>query len=431
MRVTITAAGIAALLAVAGTAQAQAEPKPYERTIKVRVDDDPKPLPVADVDITYGGFVKLDALYSAYSDGDVATPGGLRDFYAPGSIPVAATEAAEDSRAMFDMHAKETRFFFKVDGHVDGHKLGGYLEMDFISNPGSGTEVATNAYNPALRRAYISWNRWLFGQDWSTFQSLQSLPDTLDFVRWPTEGTVFSRQPMVRYTLPGVLGGEFVFAAENSETLLRPTAGTVAGATPVTANFVTGDSQMPDLVVRYNWKPAFGDLSASLLARQLKADNAATGGDAPNNLADGDATGLGLSVAGRVPVLAKDDVRFMVTGGEGIGRYVALGTAPDAVVEADGDIDTVPVVAGFVAYRHVWSARWRSSAMLSTFQADNDTAISGTGVTKSVMSARINALYSPVDKLTLGLELTHAERELENGEDGTMDRLQASAMYSF
>jgi hypothetical protein len=416
------AAALAALFTV--SASFAADPQPYERTIKVNVDDE-KPLPVREVDVIYGGFVKLDALFSVYSDGDVATPGGIRDFYAPSSIPVAASSTAENATSMFDMHAKETRFFFKIDANVSDAKLGGYLEADFISNPGAGTEVVTNAYNPALRRAYITYNNWLFGQDWTTFQSLASLPDSLDFVRWPSEGTVFERQPVVRYTLPAVLGGEFQFALENAETFVRPRTGTG------TATFVTGDSSLPDLVVRYNWKPSFGEIGVALLARELRADFAATGGAPPDDSASGKAVGMGLSIGGKLASFGKDDVRFMVTSGEGIGRYVALGAATDAVVDAGNELEPIAVTAAFVSYRRVWTERWRSNLAVAAFQADNDTALTGSGVTSSLSSGRINLIYAPVEKLSFGVEYTHGIRELENGEDGTLDRVQFSTMYAY
>lgn len=419
---------LAALLAA--SAASAADPQPYEKTIKVNVEDD-KPMAVSDVDIAYGGYVKLDAIASVYSDGDVATPGGIRDFYSPNSIPVANSPAAENSFSMFDMHAKETRLFFKIDAHVPTGKLGGYLEMDFLANPGAGTEVVTNAYNPALRRAFITYNDFLFGQDWSTFQLTNASPDSLDFIRAPSEGTVFQRQPLVRYTLASFLGGDWQFSLENTETTVRPKAGTVAGATPVTATFVTGDGQLPDFVARYNWKASFGEIDAAVLARQLRADLAPTGGDAPNNVVSGTAGGYGVTVGGKLNSFGKDDVRFVVTAGDGIGRYLALAAAPDAVVDANNELETVKELSGFVAYRHPWNERWRSSLMLGTLQVDNNTTLMGTAVTQSIASGRINVLYSPVEKLTFGMEYTHAQRKLENGEDGTMDRVQLSAMYAY
>jgi hypothetical protein len=47
------------------------------------------------------------------------------------------------------------------------------------------------------------------------------------------------------------------------------------------------------------------------------------------------------------------------------------------------------------------------------------------------MSWAANALYSPVPKLDLGVEYRQPEREFENGTDGSMSRLQATAQYSF
>jgi hypothetical protein len=145
----------------------------------------------------------------------------------------------------------------------------------------------------------------------------------------------------------------------------------------------------------------------------------------------GTAGGYGLSVAGKLNSFGKDDVRFMVTGGDGLGRYVALAAAPDAVVDTTNELKTVKEVAGYVAYRHPWNERWRSNLMIGTLQVNNDTALMGTAVTQSISSGRINVLYSPVEKLTFGAEFTHATRKLENGEDGQMERLQFTAMYAY
>lgn len=175
---------------------------------------------IGDTKLTWGGYVKGDAMYSRFSEGEVAQSTG-RDFYVPNSIPV----GGGDSREFFDAHAKETRLFLKTETALDGHKLGTHIEFDFIVNQGTGNELVTNAYNPGLRRAFITFDNWLIGQEWSTFQNLGALPETLDFVAFPSEGTVFERQPQVRYTLDA-----FQFALENPETSVLPGGGgAVAG----------------------------------------------------------------------------------------------------------------------------------------------------------------------------------------------------------
>ncbi|MFP5358301.1 MAG: porin, partial [Gammaproteobacteria bacterium] len=153
----------------------------------------------------WGGFAKLDVIYSSFSDGAIAQSTS-RDFYVPGTIPVSDGTGTGLRRNYLDMHAKETRLFLSTQTDVGtAHKLGGHVEFDFISGQvppasGGGNEAVTNAYNPALRRAFITYDKWLFGQDWSTFTNLGAIPETLDFVAFASDGTTFARQPMIRYT---------------------------------------------------------------------------------------------------------------------------------------------------------------------------------------------------------------------------------------
>lgn len=371
-----------------------------------------------DTSVTIGGYIKMDALVSRFSDGEVGQ-GTARDFYVPSSIPV--SDGSGESHTTLDFHAKETRLFIKTDTALDGHKLGSLIEFDFISgqvNPtisgaatGSGNENVTNAYNPALRRAYVTFDNWLVGQDWTTFQNMAAIPETLDFVAFPSEGTVFARQPQLRYALGG-----FAVAVENPQT-------TVQGVGS------TDDNVLPDLTARYGFKLGGAELMVAGLLRQLKIDNPAVAGPPAVVARDDTAFGGGVSFSGKIG-LGSDDIRFMLTGGDGIGRYVALGTATDAVPDGS-DLDTVPVYAGYVAYRHPWTSRVRSTLTLSGISIDNDTSLSGTGVTKRVYSASANLLYSPVKPLTVGVEFRHAYREVENGNDGNLDRLQFSAKYMF
>jgi hypothetical protein len=412
-----------ALCLLAGSAWAA--PEPYS-TIPVKPLEPEPPLKVGEVEVTYGGFVKLDVLYSYFSDGDVASLDQGRDFFRPSSIPVAGSALAEDAHAFLDFHAKDSRFFFKTKSQVADHELAGNIELDFRSVPGGASEVVTNAYTPRMRRAYLTYDAWLLGQEWTLLRNLDAHPDHLDDLRGPTEALVIVRQPTIRFTL-----GNFQVALENAETNLLPRTGTLNGTTPVTATFVTGDSDTPDVTARYNYKPSFGAFSVAAVVRQLSADNAATGGDAPNNAADGTAVAWALNVSGKLPAFGQDDVRFALTGGDGVGRYVGLATIADAVVDADNGLEPIAAYAGYLSYRRVWSARWRSTATIAALVADNPAELTGSGVTHAVESVHANLLYSPVDKLTFGVEAMHAVRELESGQDGALSRLQFSSKYEF
>ena len=95
------------------------------------------------------------------------------------------------------MHAKETRLGVATKTDADGHMLKTYIEMDFSVTSG-GDERISNSYSPRMRHAFLSYDNWLFGQTWSTFMNVGTLPETLDFIG-NTDGAVFVRQ--ARYTM--------------------------------------------------------------------------------------------------------------------------------------------------------------------------------------------------------------------------------------
>ena len=129
----------------------------------------------------------------------------------------------------------------------------------------------------------------------------------------------------------------------------------------------------------------------------------------------------------------------LVTGAAaGIGRATALAFAAEGlkVVVADldaagGDIESTGVLAGFVAWRHVFDSKLRGNLMLSRAQFDNDTDWTGFGVTRSAQSIHANLIYSPFPKLDIGAELIFGNRELESGADGDLRRIHTSVKYSF
>jgi hypothetical protein len=143
--------------------------------------------------------------------------------------------------------------------------------------------------------------------------------------------------------------------------------------------------------------------------------------------------GYGLSFAG-VWQLDKDDIRLQLNTGSALGRYLGLQTYRDGVIEDNGDIELIDSVGGFVAYRHFWTPKWRSSLVLSASSADNPSTVAAT-TAASYQSAHANLIYAPVAALNFGVEYIHASKTIEqpiNGDDsGNIDRLQFSAKYIF
>ena len=356
----------------------------------------------------FGGYVKLDTIYSDYGAGSYAGAG--RDFYIAGTVPVGPQGA--DGESYLDLHAKESRINFRSTHLLDnGSKLGTFIEMDFLLAPG-GDERISNSYQPRLRHAFVTYDKWLFGQTWMTFFNVGALPENLDFVG-PAESTIFGRQAMIRYT-----SGNWQMAIENPETTVTPYGGG--------GRIVADDNRVPDLVLRYNLTGDWGAFTAAGIVRQLRYEGASGDMDVSDAV-----TGYGISLSGKFVFGNKDDFRWMASTGKGLGRYMGLNTANGAVIDADGNLDTIDSTGVFGSYRHLWSDKWRSNFTVGYLTVDNDTDLTGMGVTKNAMSYHINAIYSPLPKLDFGIEFMYADREVESGNDGDLTRLQFSAKYAF
>ena len=373
---------------------------------------------IGDTQVTFGGYVKLDTIVAAYSNG--APPGSSpgRDFYIPSTIPVAPGAA---SQTVFDFNPRETRFQFETETPLGAHTLTSHIEFDFLVTSND-NELVSNSFTPRMRQAYLTYRGFLFGQAWSTFQNVSALPENLDFIG-PTEGTVFNRQPMIRYTR-----GAFEVALENPETTV--TSGT-------SGRIVADADNLPDLTARYTHKTALGDIKLAGIVRQLRlGEGTAVAGAGPDGTAivleeAETALGVGASLSGRLKVGERDDVRFMANVGQGLARYMGVALVNGAAVEEDGSLDPIFLYSGFASYRHFWNKRWRSNATVGFFRAHNPVERTGFGVTDRTYSAHVNLLYSPIPKLTLGLEYVYANRRIESGDAADMNRFQFSARYGF
>ncbi len=410
----------------AETRAAQAEGQAADaakRVAALETKPAPAPAPVqadgfksGNTQIRLGGYIKLIGSSTRYSDGEVATNSLGRDFYLAQTIPTGGQPAVSDT----DFTAKQSRFWLNLDSNVAGKTVKGYLEFDFQTSPGSqGSQRTTNGYNPALRRAFMQIDRWTFGQDWTTFQYTGALPESTDYVGG-AEGTVFVRQPLIRYSAPLGGGATLHLSAEN------PESGTAALGSPTLAE--NGDDRLPDFAARLAWAGKSGELSLGGLVRQVRVENLGVSTQAG---------GYGLSLGGKLFLneAKSGDARFMVTYGRNIGRYVGLNFAPDAVlVSATNKLEAANVFAVIGALRVPLASGVRANLMGSFQNVDYADALARADIAafnKKAWSVAANLFYSPVKNIDLGIEYRHGERELVNGADGSTDRIDVVAKYSF
>jgi hypothetical protein len=360
----------------------------------------------AKTDMTFGGYIKADVMFSDYGNGAPDSGSLSRQFYVPGTI----YGEKGNGKQVVDFQARESRFNFKTVTDLEGgHSLTGFIELDFMTHT-DGNERVSNSYSPRIRHAFVTYDNWTIGQTWTTFQNPGALPENLDFVG-AADGTPFVRQALIKYT-----SGNFQIALENPETTLTPNNGG--------ARITSGSGVVPDVIARYNFSQEGGAAySLAGIVRQLNVEELQG-----TTQLDSTDVGYGVSFAGVIPV-GKDDFKFTATYGEGLGRYMALNYANAGVLDSNNEIQTITSYGGFVSYRHWWSEQWRSSFTLSGFSADNDVNLTGGSVNKEAYSGYVNLLYSPSKPLTFGVEYMHALNEREDGVDGDLNRIMFSAKY--
>ena len=121
----------------------------------------------------------------------------------------------------------------------------------------------------------------------------------------------------------------------------------------------------------------------------------------------------------------------MGTVGDGLGRYIGLNIVNDAALDASGDLDPIFTWSGFAAYRHVWGEGLRSTVAGSYFKADNPILLTTNQVTDESWNAFANIIWSPVGPLDIGIEYMYAQRTLEDGRSGNLQKVQVSTKYAF
>jgi len=366
------------------------------------------------------GFVKLDANFTSTADGELADSSIGRDFYVPSTIPIGAADEGTDLNA----HIKQSRVNFGTDTVLEGGgKVSTRFEIDFYGRA-DGDQRISNGYDPVVRHAYVTWGNWLVGQTWSNFMDVATLPEAADFIG-TTDGTTFVRQPQVRWTKGG-----FSLSAENRETTILPYTAVGACTLANCGRIVSDDGMVPDLTARYAWKQKWGHVAVAGMMRELSHEQYAPATGTTPAVDIDDSTWAGaVSLSGKFNI-GKDDIRWMALYGN-LGRYVGLNFATDAVLSAGGEIESVDGMAGFIAYRHMWTDKLRSTFSFAMQDYDNESILSNSAANKSSDSWTVNLFYSPIPKLDLGAEYRSATAERENGAEGDLDRFQLTTKYSF
>lgn len=366
-------------------------------------------IPGTDAAVKLGGRIRTAAVFTL-------APLGSDDRFLTNSIPVETTDSAagEGRRTVFT--ANTSRFNFEMRTPTGVGQVRTFIEGDF-----TGSNVEAARLNFRLRHAYAQFHGFLVGQTWSTFSDPAADHQDMDFEGINGENVI--RQAQIRYTRQ--IKSNLWFAAAFETPAVSITGG-------------QGVNVVPDTVARAYWSfKEIGHLQGAVVLRQIRGEpNPPLTGSEKEN-------GWGASLSGVVPFHYFDLIDrfiFQLNAGSGNARYIndlnSLG-GQDAVFDAAGKLHALKTVGFYLDYEHQWKewARARKmklrSSLIWSFVSVENLDFQLPSAYKRTNRYSVNLVFSPLERIDLGLEYIYGTRENKDGSQGSADQIQAVGIFRF
>lgn len=307
-----------------------------------------------------------------------------------------------DTSSQFRFNSRDSRLWFRLQRPLQDHDLNVYIETEFTDKPGT--------YNMFVRHAYLSAGPLLAGRSYTTFIDSAALPD-VDSGSGP--GEIFLKRGQLRWTQGYDNGMELALALEEPDSVINdPNSDRTS---------TIEDDQVPTIVSKLGWREDWGQVSVAAMLRKLRWQQDS---ERVSEMA------AALGVSGRLDVGVVNNIRFMASYGNGIGRFITLGAYADASLDSNyRELNTHPAFAAQLAYQHFWNSSWRSSVSIGMSRSRPAAAVSEL-MTERAGSLQANLFWSPVPELSIGLEYLYARQQLLNGQDGELNRFMLSTRYT-
>lgn len=357
--------------------------------------------------ISFGGRLKIDAIYNDESvSGAHLSKADLA--FSPGSVPI--TDRDRDSR---EFNLRESRLWSTLKLPVFQQELAAYAEIDFFDTKKDNQGRSRLSNIPRLRHAYASFGSFTLGKTYTSFLNISSFPEIND-ANGPV-GVLIVRQPIIRYR-HDFSRGNFQISLEEPETTLTDSSG---------KRVLPDDESMPDLAAKITYESDSGNVSLAAILRNIETDKV------NSTSQDDEHLGGAVSLSGRWQVFDRDNIRFSLSWGNVLGRYLSYNIFSDGAIDDQGNIELTEVSGGHLAYQHWWTSTVRSSVVAGMAIADLATDIVPPNSNEKLASANLNLIWSPLPDLTLGVEWLYGYRRLIDERSGRLNRLQFSGIYRF
>ncbi len=298
----------------------------------------------------------------------------------------------------------QSRLGFEVTRRTGTGNVFVRLETDF---------VGINGFR--IRHAYGQYGRFLFGQTWSLFSNITSLPATVGF-GGPT-GSISVRTPQIRFTTRNI------FFPASIVTLgleyFKPDI--------FISDTITGKSfqAFPDISARIEKRVKWGSFQLSVILPILSGRSA----EGTNVFR----AGWGGSFSTVINSWAGGKWYFQAAGGQAVARFFndLSGQGLDLMFNPETQKSHMPFTLGtYLTYEHHWTERGFSNFTygLLILQKEDFTP---EDIYYRGNNFRVNTFWSIVEGSRLGLEYIHAFRTNKDGRKGTANRINLLFYYDF
>lgn len=309
-------------------------------------------------------------------------------------------------KARFTMTARQTRLGFEASKKAEFGELFAKVEADFA---GSGDVMR-------LRHAYGTINRFLFGQTWSTFGDLTSIPLTVDLDG--PNSSVSERTAQVRY------GDTF------TEGLIWDAAVESPSVEVTIPDSIKADQpypSFPDIVFRTRYFGEWGHLQIATVLRSITVTKVS--GDIEPRM------GYGFLLSGRMYLDGSTPHRvlYQALWGKGIARYIGAlaGEGLDVIYDpVTLEPYLTPVSGGYVSYAREWTPDLLMYITAGLLRSTDLSHLPDDGFRNShYVSA--NLFWDVSAGTRVGVEYSWGRRENKDGAYGVANRFSFVAQYDF
>jgi len=283
------------------------------------------------------------------------------------------------------------------------------FEMDL------GGEVIGGAYGPRVRQFFLQIGHLTFGQADTTFSNGGTWPAYFDNGAPGAYPDV--RRPVLRY------------AAALSKRQKKHAHVLTAGIELPRTEFTNATSAFnaPDMLVRYDYSPKWGNLMAAVIVRYFVAESTVTEARATKWVAGGTLTGWA-----KIPTKNGDRLKWNFLIGPGVSGLMSdttiAGGLDGTYVEATNTLLTTNAWGIWAGWERPWADKWNSLFMLSYVDVLNVAGQAPETFSGSV-TATVTLDYEPVNHLFIAVEYFYGRRVNFDAQFGQDHRLNLVFRY--